>query len=87
MYQTQEEKNWKRKQYSHFGKNFLNESENWKEINEKQCYQFSGIFSSPTVQHRHYTPDMKSLHQSSETDTKFLRTDIQLLKGQLNKKC
>ena len=42
-------------------------------------------FSSPTIQHLYYTPDMKSLHQSSETDTNFLWTDIQLSKGQLNK--
>ena len=46
---------------------FLNESENWKEINGKQCYQFPGVFSSPTVQYLYYTPDTKSLHQSSET--------------------
>ena len=48
---------------------FLNESENWEELKEKQCYQFPGIFSSPTTQHLYYTPDMKSLHQSSETDS------------------
>ena len=64
---------------------FLNESENWKELKEKQCYQFPGIFSSPTIQQLYYTPDMKSLHQSIETDTNFLWTDIQLSKGQLNK--
>ena len=34
-----------------------------------------------------FTSDMKSLHQSSETDTSFLCTDIQLSKGQLNKEC
>ena len=28
---------------------FLNESENWEELKEKQCYQFPGIFSSPTI--------------------------------------
>ena len=56
-------------------RSFLNESENWKELKEKQCYQFPGIFSSPTIQHLYCTPDMKSLHQSSETDTNFLWTD------------
>ena len=66
-------------------RSFLNESENWNELKEKQCYQFPGIFSSPTIQHLYYTPDMKSLHQSSETDTNLLWTDIELLKGQLNK--
>ena len=66
-------------------RSFLNESENWKELKEKQCYQFPGIFSLPTIQHLYCTPDMKSLHQSSETDTNFLWTDIQLSKGQLNK--
>ena len=30
---------------------FLNASENWKELKEKQCYQFPGIFSSSTIQH------------------------------------
>ena len=64
---------------------FLNESENWKEINGKQCYQFPGVFSSPTVQYLYYTPDTKSLHQSSETYTIILWTDIELSKGQLNK--
>ena len=47
----------------------------------------SWCFSSPNIQHLHYTPDMKSLHQSSETDANFLWTDIQLSKGQLNKDC
>ena len=65
---------------------YLNESENWKELKEKQCYQFPAwCFSSPTIQHLHCTPDMKSLHQSSETDANFLWTDIQLSTGQLNK--
>jgi len=64
---------------------FLNESENWKEIEEKHCYQFPGVFSSPATQQLYYTPDIKSLHQNSETDANFLWKDIQLSKGQLNK--
>ena len=64
----------------------MNESENWKELKEKQLMlPISWHFSSPTIQHLYYTPDMNSLHQSSETDTNFLWTDIQLSKGQLNK--
>ena len=33
---------------------FLNESENWKEIKEKQCYQFPGVFSSASLLHCWY---------------------------------
>ena len=36
----------------------------------------SWCFSSPTVQHLYYTPDMKSSHQSSEKDTNLLWTDM-----------
>ena len=54
---------------------FLNESENWKEFNGTSIFH----------QYLYYTPDLKILHQSSETDTNFLWTDIQLSKGQLNK--
>ena len=51
----------------------------------KTMLPISWHFSSPTIQYLYYTPDTKSLHQSSETDTNFLWTDIQLSKGQLNK--
>ena len=64
---------------------FLNESENWEKIEGKRCYQFPGVFVSPTVQQLYYTSDMKRLHQSSEVNPNFLWTDIQLSKGQLNK--
>ena len=49
------------------------------------CIKTVSLIFNMLLKHLYYTPDMKSLHQSSETDTTFLWTDIQLSKGQLNK--
>ena len=64
---------------------FLNEPENWKEVDAKKCYQFPGVFTKTCTQQLCYIADSSKLSQTCD-DVHFMWKDIQLSKGQLNKK-
>ena len=50
------------------------------------CIKTVSLIFNMLLKPLYYTPHMKILLQSSETDTNFLWTEIQLSKSQLNKK-
>ena len=62
----------------------LKDSENWKQIESKQDYQFLGTYAHPSNQNLYFIPDLTELEQRSD-NPHYLWNDIQFSKGQLNK--
>ena len=63
----------------------LEDSENWKVIEDKTNYQYLGTFPHPSQQQLYFVPDISALEQTATDNPHFLWLDLQLSKGPLNK--
>ena len=68
-------------------KKLIEDRENWKELSEnnKECYQYPGLHSSPSTNLLYHANDISKLPHYSDTNPHFMWSDIQLSKSSTSK--